>query len=398
MDPSRSLSPSFLGGKENRHGPPGRFSFGVIADVQWADAPDGHNYAKTVKRCYRGALKTLENAVEWWSTSLPDPCRPPLFIAQLGDLIDGMNGPDKLNRSDEALAKAMDVLGRAPCPSVHLVGNHELYNYDRRALAEASWLQHGDKEYYSFVPAEGWRVVVLDPYQIALIGHARDDPRRLEAVDLIAKENPNVSPDGADGDWFEGMENAGYRRRFVPYNGGFGREQLAWLGSELRNAAEAKERVLILSHVPVHPEACGGGNMAWDYEEALEVIRSEEAAGCVAAILCGHDHKGNYIHDEFGVHHCTFSSPLNKGEEGSCFGVVDVKPDRLEIRGPKLDDVLPDVPGRPRPTKEESASGHCEVISLSLVDVAPRLDRGVAADEVRAESAATPKEAVKVAA
>ena len=35
-------------------------------------------------------------------------------------------------------------------------------------------------------------------------------------------------------------------------------------------------------------QACGGGTMVWDYPEALEVIRSEQAAGCVAAVLCGH--------------------------------------------------------------------------------------------------------------
>ena len=28
--------------------------------------------------------------------------------------------------------------------------------------------------------------------------------------------------------------------------------------------------------------------MVWDYPAALEVIRSEQAAGCVAAVLCGH--------------------------------------------------------------------------------------------------------------
>ena len=29
------------------------FRFGVIADVQWADLEDGHNYARTTKRCSR---------------------------------------------------------------------------------------------------------------------------------------------------------------------------------------------------------------------------------------------------------------------------------------------------------------------------------------------------------
>uniref|UniRef100_A0A7S4HNU4 Calcineurin-like phosphoesterase domain-containing protein n=1 Tax=Odontella aurita TaxID=265563 RepID=A0A7S4HNU4_9STRA len=370
------------------------FSFGVIADVQWADAPDGTNYVKTVKRCYRGALATLSNAVDWW-LDLPES-ESPLFIAQLGDLIDGMNGPDKLDCADDALNKAMGHLNRLPCPSINLVGNHELYNYDRTALSKADWLQHGDKEYYAFTPVPGWRVAVLDPYQIALIGHAQDDPRRLEAVDLLARENPNVHPDGQAGNWFEGMEDAGYRRRFVPYNGGFGREQLEWLKNELRSAARAGERVLVMSHVIIHPKACGGGTMAWDYEECLEVMRSEEAGGCVAAVLCGHDHNGNYHQDEHGVHHCTFVSPLNKGDEGSAFGIFKIKPDCLEIRGPVMDDLLPDVPGRPSPIKEEkSALGvPCELISLALGDATPVVGDDIEADGINLDAILTPRQEV----
>eukprot|EP00592_Proboscia_alata_P022784 CAMPEP_0194413074 /NCGR_PEP_ID=MMETSP0176-20130528/11570_1 /TAXON_ID=216777 /ORGANISM="Proboscia alata, Strain PI-D3" /LENGTH=103 /DNA_ID=CAMNT_0039216197 /DNA_START=9 /DNA_END=316 /DNA_ORIENTATION=- len=41
--------------------------FGVIADVQWADADDGYNYGRTVKRCFRGSLRTLDRAVDWWN-------------------------------------------------------------------------------------------------------------------------------------------------------------------------------------------------------------------------------------------------------------------------------------------------------------------------------------------
>ena len=110
------------------------------------------------------------------------------------------------------------------------MGNHELYNFDRDTLSEAAWLRHGDKEYYSFKPAAGWRVVVLDPYQVALIGHAEDDPRRREAVELIGERNPGVDPSGSGGAWFRDV--SGYDRRFVPYNGGLGREQLGWLRAE----------------------------------------------------------------------------------------------------------------------------------------------------------------------
>lgn len=347
--------------------PAGRFSIGIIADVQWADAPDGQNYAKTVRRHYRGALTTLGDAVDWW-LGFPEPDKPS-FVAQLGDLVDGMN--KRLGRSDEALRAALDQLDRMPCPSVNLIGNHELYNFDRRQLAEAPWLRHGDKEYYSFSPAVGWRVFVLDSYQISLIGLDEDDPRRREAVEILAKQNPNVSPDGKDGDWLEGMEDAGHRRRFVPYNGGFGRDQLDWFRSELEAAADAGERALIMSHSIVHPEACGGTTMAWDYDEALEIIRSKKAAGCAAVMLYGHNHKGGYHRDEIGIHHCTFISPLNKGSEGKAFGLMKFEPGYLEILAPKMDDFLPDVKGRPSLTTIENdlTNGPCESVKLLLSDL-----------------------------
>ena len=45
----------------------------------------------------------------------------------------------------------------------------------------------------------------------------------------------------------------------------------------------AGERVLVYCHVILHPKACGGGTMVWDYPEALAAIASDEAGGCVQA-------------------------------------------------------------------------------------------------------------------
>mmetsp|Transcript_22563 Transcript_22563/g.27841 ORF Transcript_22563/g.27841 Transcript_22563/m.27841 type:complete len:395 (+) Transcript_22563:209-1393(+) len=341
------------------------FTFGVITDVQWADAPDGSNYTKTVKRHYRGSFRNLRDAVDYWN-SLDDV----QFIAQLGDLIDGSNRRTPAE-SDRALSLALDQLSRVSngnCPSVNLVGNHELYNFNRQELALASWLRHGDSEYYSFIPARSWRVVVLDPYQISLIGHSCDDPRRHEAVEIMKRENPNVSSDGTDGNWFEGIE--GYQRRFCPYNGGYGPQQLEWFRNELQNAAAEEERVLVMSHTIIHPKACGGNTMAWDYEQALAIIHessSSKDSSVVVAVLCGHDHSGNYHCDECGVHHCTFMSPLNKGDDGSAFGLIHVTPDCMEIRGPKLDDFLPNVEGRPEILK---CFGGDELLMLPIRPVA----------------------------
>ena len=321
------------------------FSFGVIADVQWADTEDGYNFDKTVARKYRGAFRNLIRAVDWWN-GLPEP---PNFIAQLGDLIDGINV--KLGDSMPALEAALTELERAPCPTINIVGNHELYNFDRQALSRASWLRHGDAEYYSFKPAPGWRFVVLDPYQQALIGHAADDPRRREAVKLISKRNPGVDPSGVGGEWFKHV--SGYDRRFVPYNGGLGSEQLAWLRGELHDASALGERVCILCHVILHPEACGGSTMVWDYPDALQALGE---TSCVVAVLCGHDHFGQYHKDDNGIHHMTFCSPLNKGDEGAAFGLVHVWEDALELRSPCVDDLLPATrrgQSTGRPTKRQ---------------------------------------------
>ena len=384
-----------------------RFGFGLIADVQWADAEDGSNFAKTSIRHYRGAFAQLVKAVDWWKeinescetiessnsrggeehdekketesdglasfdalSSLHKTQSPLSFVAQLGDLIDGMNA--SLGTSRESLAKALDQLDRlgpTVCPSINLVGNHELYNFDRTQLQNERWLRHGNAEYYSFLACRGFRIVVLDAYQLSLIGFGDDqknDPRRLAAVQLLAKENSNISPDGAPGsNWFDGIPEGSYQRRFVPFNGGYGTEQLDWLESELESARSNKERVIVLSHVVMHPKACGGSSggpsFMWDYDKALEILnscRNEDGSRVVLAVLCGHDHGGGYYYDDgcddckdnnsetekstrSGIHHITVASPLNKGADGSAYGIVRVFDDKMDIVGPNLDDLLP---------------------------------------------------------
>ena len=64
----------------------------------------------------------------------------------------------------------------------------------------------------------------------------------------------------------------------------------AWEAA-LSNVVAAGERVVILSHVVLHPAACDGSTMVWDYEDALHEIHR---SGVVMAVLCGHDHKGGF--------------------------------------------------------------------------------------------------------
>lgn len=307
------------------------WAFGVISDVQYADADDGMDKKGKMLRYYRGTLDVLANAVTFFNqqTSPALTC-----VYQLGDLIDGQNARD--GKSEAALASVLGAIGRSSISFVHLVGNHDLYNFDRDMLAArlGTRLPNRAVEFYASAPAPGWRVVVLDAFQEAVIGWPATEPRRETAVNFLrAKRTECGRPADADpDDWFAGLE--GEHRRFNPYNGAFGARQLSWLSSQILAATDAGDRLIILSHVVLHPEACHGTTMAWDYEAALEAIGAPP--GVVAAVVCGHEHKGGYHRDEGGVHHLTLQSPLNEGASGSAFGVVRVLHDRLEVESPSL--------------------------------------------------------------
>ena len=85
------------------------------------------------------------------------------------------------------------------------------------------------------------------------------------------------------------------------------------------------ERIIILSHVVIHPEACHGTTMSWDCDEAMRAIGARP--GVVAAVICGHEHKGGYVRDQQSrTHHVTLCSPLNEGASGSAFGCMGTPP------------------------------------------------------------------------
>jgi len=313
---------------------PPTFAFGLISDVQYADIDDGLDHKEKMQRHYRGALDVLTRAVQYFNT-YPVPLA---FVAQLGDLIDGKNAP---HNSETALARALAVIERCTVPFVNLIGNHELYNFDRETLARRLGTRPAGRpvEFYASQPAAGWRMLVLDAFQEAVIGHPPGEPRRDKAVTFLrAKRTECGRPADADpDDWFAGL--SGEQRRFNPYNGAFGSRQLQWLRSQLGSAREAGDRVLILSHVVLHAGACHGTTMAWDYLEALEVIGAH--AGVVAAVLCGHEHKGGYHYDAPSkVHHITVASPLNEGASGEAYGAILIRESSLELHSPNLPSIV----------------------------------------------------------
>jgi hypothetical protein len=123
----------------------GRFTFGVIADVQYAD--------KDTKgaRAYRPALGQLKKSVQQLNRE------DLVFTIQLGDIIDGNSTPEKTHAD---LADVMRPFKTLKSPLYHVVGNHCL-EADREVLAETLGLT---SFYYDFTEkkAPGWRFVVLD--------------------------------------------------------------------------------------------------------------------------------------------------------------------------------------------------------------------------------------------
>lgn len=299
------------------------FAFGIIADVQYADCDDGANFDQSVKRYYRKSLDILKEAVDFWNQE------PNLvFIAQLGDLLDGVNR--RLGISEASLDDCLQEFDRCTCKRVyHLIGNHDLYNFDRDTLHRRLGTSPGGRSYYSFSPHRGWRFVVLDPYDISTI-----EPIHPSGVDvareLLRSNNPNdIDTPGVD--WMAGL--SGTDRRFVPFNGALGDEQLRWLETELAAADAAADRVVVLTHIPLHPGAGKPSCLAWNHDAVLEQLA---AARGVVAVLAGHDHEGGFAAaggGGGGVHHLTLASPLECAPGEVAYGAVDVYADRLVVRG-----------------------------------------------------------------
>jgi len=152
-------------------------AFGVIADVHYADIDDGLNYSQTKMRYYRRSLELVRTAVRDWSSGQWKA----QFVLQMGDLIDGYNAARGGSRS--ALDSVMAELTKAGHFVYHVLGNHDLYNFGHDELLMCDHMKpsftnkdgistpsSGPVGYYHFSPVKGFRIVVLDNYEISMLG------------------------------------------------------------------------------------------------------------------------------------------------------------------------------------------------------------------------------------
>ena len=105
-------------------------------------------------------------------------------------------------------------------------------------------------------------MVVLDGYDLSSI-EGQDDKKTREASDYLMQHNPNdIHTFGVN--WSKGLE--GTSKRFMPYNGMIGVEQLDWLQSTLTDSRKERESVIILTHIPIHPSAADNLCLLWNYQ------------------------------------------------------------------------------------------------------------------------------------
>ncbi|KAK2182872.1 hypothetical protein NP493_331g01028 [Ridgeia piscesae] len=228
----------------------------------------------------------------------------------------------------------------------HVWGNHELYNYTKRELAESQLNSSRDHQetdtdidatsngpsdsphsnYYHFSPMSGFRVAVIDTYDVGALGYeaTSTDPRLAEATRILAERNPNTDKNSPLG--MQGLDT-----RFVKYNGGVGQKQLQWLRRVLREANTAREKVLIAGHIPIYVESASPANICWNYGEVLDVIH--DFPECIVAYISGHDHDGGRAIDDYGIQHVTIEAVIETPPGVSAFATVHVHRDRVVVDG-----------------------------------------------------------------
>ncbi len=259
------------------------FSFGVIADVQYADAEAAGT------RFYRSSAGKLREALaDLKSDSVS-------FVINLGDLID---------RDFKSYEPVMDLLDSSGLKIYHVTGNHD-YSVETKYKKRLPVLNPSKKGYYS-VTFENFRFIFLNGNEISTYSTGNKASVKNASAALEAMKE-------------KGEINA------VDWNGGMSSEQISWLKTELGLSNAAGEKVFILCHFPLVPENV---HNLLNYKEVLSVLENYHN---IIAWMNGHNHAGNYGNFNM-IHFVTFRGMVETDQVNS-FARVDVYKNKIWITG-----------------------------------------------------------------
>jgi hypothetical protein len=259
------------------------FSFGVVADVQYADKDAANN------RYYRSSKERL---IEAYRTFKDDSVS---FVVNLGDLIDG---------NYSSYGPVMDIIRSSGIKTYHITGNHD-YAVEKNLKRKLPVTMESKKGYYSFVK-EGFRFIFLNGNDISTYGPGS----RAEINKATAYLNSLKS---------EAAINA------MEWNGGIGTGQLSWLKNELDKAVITNQKVFIFCHFPVFPVNV---HNLFNYNEILKVL---EKYNNIIAWINGHNHAGNY--GNFNMIHFVTLRGMVETEKSGSYSIIDVYSNKIWIKG-----------------------------------------------------------------
>ncbi len=259
------------------------FTFGVIADVQYAD------YEPAGTRFYRASLKKLREAMNSFNEDSVD------FVLNLGDIID----------KDYASYKpVLNIIDSAGLKTHHVTGNHD-YSVESRLKKRLPLEQPAKEGYYSF-RHKGFRFIILNGNEIStysttsksIIGEA-------EKMILSLRDSSEIN----------GME----------WNGGMSHKQIDWLDKQLNESSAENEKAFIVCHFPLVPE---NAHNLLNYKKVLATLEKHHN---VIAWINGHNHAGNY--GNFNLTHFVTFKGMVETEDQNSYAMIDVYKNKIWIRG-----------------------------------------------------------------
>jgi manganese-dependent ADP-ribose/CDP-alcohol diphosphatase len=266
------------------------FSFGLIADVQYAD----DDTSPQLDRHYRASLAKLAEAVTEFNR------HDLAFIVHLGDLVD---------HDLDNVGPVMERFGAARAPVRQVLGNHDFTS--RTSPTGVSEIAEVHKAfgladpYYSF-DLQGWRFLVLNTNEVGTIAHAPGTEgwqHGRQLLDRLAEQ---------------GRPNA------YPWNGTIGAAQREWLSGQLVDAEQNGLKAFIFAHHPLFPDH--EANLLDDRELRSWLVQFP----ALKAWLNGHQHLGGYGQIS-GLHFVTACGVVETAE--NAYGIARVFGDRVEITG-----------------------------------------------------------------
>jgi hypothetical protein len=159
---------------------------------------------------------------------------------------------------------------------------------------------------YSAFTEGGWRFVVLNGDELGL---------NFPKDEALARESAEM---------FDSLAAAG-RPNATIWNGGLGREQMAFLEAELAGADRAGRPVVVFCHFPVLPPAA---HNLWNDEAVLARLDAHPSA---KAYFCGHNHAGGCAVRN-GVVYLNFAGLVETADAPAGAGVT-LRLDRILVDG-----------------------------------------------------------------